>query len=683
MHFKIIVPFYNVEKWIRVCIKSVMAQDYKNFECVLIDDASTDGTVEIVEQQIKSDSRFSLIKNQTNVGALENIFKAIQKSNPSDEDVIVTLDGDDWFASKNVLSTLLRYYKEKDCWLTYGSHILYPSGQKSKFCEKPVPKKIIKNKSYRSSPWMTSALRTFKFKLWKNIKVEDLKNSEGKFYEAAWDLAFMFPMLEMAGDKIEFVKEIVYVYNLHDNNDHVVPEKRNKQLSYELEIRNKEKYSRMYGLNSKHKDRYVIDDPSELLTHLRFDIPAKTLYARHRDKGVEGVYAKEVYEHHLNVWGGFTEKDPPKNSLEDFYSAFHNTIDNIKEHGFNEDESFIPVSEKGDLLNGAHRTSAAIVNQKPVICKQSPLDAGQLVCTSEYFLNKKDIVASGLKREIADSIALEYMRIKKNVFVASLYSHCQPYISNISKILSQNNIDVVYQKDIELSKSGMLNYVISSYSEESWLGNEQNGYPGAIEQARLNFSKGSKVKVLLLEADTLEQVDKAKNEIREIIGVGKPSVHATDTYEEAWRNATIAFHDPTLDYMNKSKVGFFNKKNLKGFIKETKSIIENSDLELEDFCVGGSAPLALYGIRECRDFDLLHLPSDSVSFTQNVSSHRAYERYYVDNTEEILYNPQKHIYVHGLKFISMPGMIKMKSTRAEAKDIRDVESVKEHNLEVK
>ncbi len=53
---------------------------------------------------------------------------------------------------------------------------------------------------------MTSALRTFKYKLWKNIKEEDLKNREGKFYEAAWDLAFMFPMFEMAGEKIEFVK---------------------------------------------------------------------------------------------------------------------------------------------------------------------------------------------------------------------------------------------------------------------------------------------------------------------------------------------------------------------------------------------------------------------------------------------------------------------------------------------
>tara|TARA_R100000426_G_scaffold18102_3_gene16143 strand:- start:5674 stop:8403 length:2730 start_codon:yes stop_codon:yes gene_type:complete len=676
MHFKIIVPFYNVEKWIKVCIRSVMAQSYKDFQCLLIDDASSDNTTNVAEREIRNDDRFILIKNKSNVGALENIYNAIKKSNPNDEDVIVTLDGDDWFANKEVLSTLIKYYEEKQCWLTYGSHILYPSGRKSKFCEKPVPNKIIKNRSYRTSPWMTSALRTFKYNLWKNINIEDLKNKDGKFYEAAWDLAFMFPMLEMAGDKVEFVKEIVYVYNLHDNNDHVVPEKRQKQLSYEMDIRQKPKYQRIYGLSSKYDDRFVLDDASDLLTGLRFDLTAKTLYARHREKSVSNIFAKKVYEHHLDVWGGFTEKNPPKNNLEDFYESYHDVLDNIKSNGFDEEKSYIPVTSDNNLLNGSHRTAASIVYDKPVICKQSPVSEGQVVCSADYFLNKKDIVSTGLDRDIADAMCLEYMRLKKNVFVASLYSHSLPYIDKAYEIFRKHNISVVYHKDISLTKNGMLNYVISSYSEEEWLGNEANGYPGAIDQARLNFAKGSTVKVLLLECESLEQVDKAKNEIREVVGVGKPSMHATDTYEEAWRNATIVFHNPTLKYMNESKVGCFNRKKIKQFINETKNVIANSDLELEDFCVGGSAPLALYGIRDCRDFDLLHLKSRNIPFTANVGSHADYIKYYVDSAEEILYNPDKHIYVHGVKFISLSGMVKMKSTREEEKDIKDVEMSK-------
>ena len=64
MHFKVIVPLYNVEKWIKVCIRSVKAQTHKDFHCVLIDDASTDNSATIIENEIKNDSRFTFIKNE-------------------------------------------------------------------------------------------------------------------------------------------------------------------------------------------------------------------------------------------------------------------------------------------------------------------------------------------------------------------------------------------------------------------------------------------------------------------------------------------------------------------------------------------------------------------------------------------------------------------------------------------
>ena len=72
----------------------------------------------------------------------------------------------------------------------------------------------------------------------------------------------------------------------------------------------------------KMNNEIIIEKPLELLSHLRFDITAKTLYARHRDKGVEKVWAQKVYEHHIDVWGGFSEKDPPKNGKKDLVNFF-------------------------------------------------------------------------------------------------------------------------------------------------------------------------------------------------------------------------------------------------------------------------------------------------------------------------------------------------------------------------
>lgn len=57
----IIVPVYNVEKYLRRCIDSIVAQTYKNLEIILIDDGSTDGSAAICDEYAKKDSRIVVI----------------------------------------------------------------------------------------------------------------------------------------------------------------------------------------------------------------------------------------------------------------------------------------------------------------------------------------------------------------------------------------------------------------------------------------------------------------------------------------------------------------------------------------------------------------------------------------------------------------------------------------------
>ncbi len=130
---------FNVEKWIKNCIRSLTVQNYRNFQCIFLDDASTDNTVAIIKKEIDSDIRFTILENTMNVGTMENIYKAVALSDPTDEDIIITLDGDDWLANTRVLSLLGWYYSAYDCWLTYGSHVLYPSEQRGTFCRGQVP----------------------------------------------------------------------------------------------------------------------------------------------------------------------------------------------------------------------------------------------------------------------------------------------------------------------------------------------------------------------------------------------------------------------------------------------------------------------------------------------------------------------------------------------------------------
>lgn len=240
IHFKIIIPMYNVEDWIETTIKSVKQQTYNNFQCVIVDDISTDSTVEIVQKLIQDDNRFILILNKEKKFALQNIIEATEISKPNLEDVIINLDGDDWFSNKDVLEYLNIIYKNEDCWLTYGNHYNYPNGE-SFYPLFKYPDKVINNNSYREFRFLCSHLRTYKYKLWKKINIQDLKDTEGKFYKTAWDLAYMIPMCEMAGNKAKFIEKYLYVYNnSNPNNDYKIYTE--IQRNSENEIRKKTKY---------------------------------------------------------------------------------------------------------------------------------------------------------------------------------------------------------------------------------------------------------------------------------------------------------------------------------------------------------------------------------------------------------------------------------------------------------
>jgi len=242
-HFKIVIPLYNVEKWIKICLRSVKAQTYKNFQCIILDDLSTDSSVEVIRKEIEGDERFKLIANTEKALALKNIYDGINISNPKAEDIILTLDGDDWLASRDVLEKVNNIYNSSKCWITYGSYAEYPNNRRGKFA-KQIPKNIIETNSFRSFEWCSSHLRTFKYHLWERIKKEDLLDGDGNFYKMTWDLAFMFPMLEMSGHRSHYVEEVMYVYNL-DNplNDHKIDN--TLQLKLEHEIRHKPKYQKI------------------------------------------------------------------------------------------------------------------------------------------------------------------------------------------------------------------------------------------------------------------------------------------------------------------------------------------------------------------------------------------------------------------------------------------------------
>ena len=240
---KAIVPFYNAESWIHKCVKSLKAQEYKNFECYLVDDMSDDNSAQVVAQAIDDDNRFKLIQNENKYYALENISRAIDKAACNDDDIIVLLDGDDWLASANSFDTVVSTYQNKGCLLTYGSYVYNPGGQRGVEPSR-YPDEVIENNSFRSDQWRASHLRSFKYLLWRHLDHDDLKDKDGNYYKMAYDQAIMLPLLEMSADRSAYIPETLYVYN-KGNPLNVDKIKAQEQYDTAQEIRAKSSYSRI------------------------------------------------------------------------------------------------------------------------------------------------------------------------------------------------------------------------------------------------------------------------------------------------------------------------------------------------------------------------------------------------------------------------------------------------------
>ena len=235
----ILTTLYNAEEYVERCIASIMSQSFTDFKCYITDDLSTDNSVKLVKDFIKDDDRFILIENKVKMyqpGNYDQVIRGNKKIH--DNEVLVEIDGDDWLPNAKVLEKVNEIYKDENVWITNGS-FRYSSGQKG------FSSRQILDDNLRNSPMTCSHLRTWRAFLWRNIKKSDLKDENGDYWKVTGDLAFMFPMLEMAGDKhYTFIDDIMYVYNEQNPiNDHKVDLTLVNEIA--IKIRKKEKYSKL------------------------------------------------------------------------------------------------------------------------------------------------------------------------------------------------------------------------------------------------------------------------------------------------------------------------------------------------------------------------------------------------------------------------------------------------------
>ncbi len=239
-HIVIIVASYNNKAYFKTHFFSVLNQQYSNYHILYTDDCSNDGMSELIEEYFESipgmRDKIIYIRNVKRMNALSNQYYMMHMCR--DTDLVILLDGDDWFSNNDVLSYINNIYKDNNVWMTYGQFRIVP-GNRIGFC-KQIPKEVIKNNTHREMLSVPSHLKTFYAGLFHQINKEDLLYN-GEFFTMTGDYAKMLPILEMAGTRSKFISRVLMIYNLNNSlNDHKISW--DKQSYFSGVIRSRGKY---------------------------------------------------------------------------------------------------------------------------------------------------------------------------------------------------------------------------------------------------------------------------------------------------------------------------------------------------------------------------------------------------------------------------------------------------------
>lgn len=203
----IIVPVYNVEKYIACCLESILNQSYPHLEIIIVDDASTDASLAICKTYASQDTRIKIIQNKKNFGlsATRNIGLKFVKGN-----FVAFVDSDDWIEPES-FEKYIHFASKADekTILISGFKIIKHGKIFDKYYENyriedkhTALTELIKDNTFRNFMWN---------KLYPRTLLSSFHFDEGKTFE---DIMAQYILFEKASQFI-ICPFIAYNYRIH------------------------------------------------------------------------------------------------------------------------------------------------------------------------------------------------------------------------------------------------------------------------------------------------------------------------------------------------------------------------------------------------------------------------------------------------------------------------------------
>lgn len=294
LNISFIIPVYNCEGYLNECLDSIINQNYQYIEIIIINDASTDNSLNICNKYAQKDNRVKLITNKRNLGVSATRNIGIEKSTG---DVIIFIDSDDYI-EKDYIQKIITLIGKYDL-LCYGYNCLYKNTKIPILLNKKINNKDV----FENKVMIGNEIAGY---LWNKVFKSDIvKSNNIKFNENIHyceDLLFVSQYLKYS-NSVYYFNDCLYNYRMRKNSaSYNFFNKKNSSILYsylfliekyknnEL-IENHLKYMyliyyycfKKYGLESDMINKNILKEENKIILYnnLNFKSKLKFLIIKH------------------------------------------------------------------------------------------------------------------------------------------------------------------------------------------------------------------------------------------------------------------------------------------------------------------------------------------------------------------------------------------------------------------
>lgn len=209
----VLIPTYNREHFICQALNSILNQTYRHWKILLVDDGSTDNTINVVESCVPKDTPITIIRNSTNLGQSRTLNIGLDQI---DTPYLVQLDSDDLFLPLTLEVLIKEAQKQpEDVAVFYGNYLLTLLDAQG-----AITKTILrKGRSYPDRYHFLSAKQTLRPRFYRTSALKAIGGwpvddpYEGRYAE---DIRVLTRLIERY--RFRWIDRVLYIYNKHLGN---------------------------------------------------------------------------------------------------------------------------------------------------------------------------------------------------------------------------------------------------------------------------------------------------------------------------------------------------------------------------------------------------------------------------------------------------------------------------------